>query len=151
MQFATRFDLCNLGNLRSACLAVASIANLLQLGVQQPIECAERLKSSESRLCGGGSSKEYQAIHNQSLARIALWEAKLDLAQSKLRRSESLIKSSAISQDELDESVSAAKEAEASGWGEKELCRTYIGKGLLALVLSPNKTINTPLSPANLD
>ncbi len=56
----------------------------------------------------------YQAIHDQSLARIELWEAKKDLAEKKLARSKLLIPNGAISKEEYDESVSAVKEADAA-------------------------------------
>ena len=56
----------------------------------------------------------YQAIHDQSLARIELWEAKKDLAEKKLARSKLLIPNGAISKEEYEESVSAVKEADAA-------------------------------------
>jgi RND family efflux transporter MFP subunit len=56
----------------------------------------------------------YQAIYDQSLARIELWEAKKDLAEKKLARSKLLIPNGAISKEEYEESVSAVKEAEAA-------------------------------------
>lgn len=56
----------------------------------------------------------YEAIHQQSLSRIELWKAKLELAQSKLARAKSLFDSRAISDEEYDEAVAAVKEAEAS-------------------------------------
>ena len=56
----------------------------------------------------------YSAIYDQSLARIELWEAKKDLAEKKLARSQLLIPNGAISKEEYDESVSAVKEAEAA-------------------------------------
>lgn len=57
---------------------------------------------------------EYQAIHQQSLAKITVWESKLALAKSKLARDEKLIGSGAISREEYDESLAAVQEAEAS-------------------------------------
>ncbi len=56
----------------------------------------------------------YNAIYDQSAARIELWEAKKDLAEKKLARSKLLIPNGAISKEEYDESVSAVKEAEAA-------------------------------------
>jgi RND family efflux transporter MFP subunit len=56
---------------------------------------------------------EYQAIHDQSLARIGLTTANLDLAKSKLARNETLRPSGAISQEEYEESVAAVQSAEA--------------------------------------
>ena len=57
---------------------------------------------------------EYQAIHDQSLARIAVAESKLELAKSKRARNETLAKAKAVSQEEYEESVAAVREAEAS-------------------------------------
>ena len=88
-------------------------------GFLRTIEFTDGAFVKEGDLLATIEPDEYQAIHNQSLARIIQWEAKLDLAQSKLRRSQSLIKSSAISQEELDESVSGVKEAEASLFAAK--------------------------------
>jgi RND family efflux transporter MFP subunit len=56
----------------------------------------------------------YQAIHEQSESRLALWRAKLDLANSKYRRVKALLEARAVSQEEYDEAVSAVKEAEAA-------------------------------------
>jgi RND family efflux transporter MFP subunit len=56
---------------------------------------------------------EYEAIYQQSLSRIALWESKLDLAKTIFRRAEKLIVSAAISQEEYDEDQAAVKEAES--------------------------------------
>jgi RND family efflux transporter MFP subunit len=56
---------------------------------------------------------EYQAIHEQSVARIGLNEAQHKLAKSKLARNETLVKKSAISIDEYEESVAAVEEAQA--------------------------------------
>ncbi|MDX1928583.1 MAG: efflux RND transporter periplasmic adaptor subunit [Pirellulaceae bacterium] len=83
-------------------------------GFLRTIEFKDGAFVKEGDLLATIEPDEYQAIHNQSLARITLWEAKLDLAKSKMRRSQSLIKTSAISQEELDEAVSGVKEAEAS-------------------------------------
>ncbi len=56
---------------------------------------------------------EYQAIHDQSLARIGLASANSELAKSKLARDEKVRPTGAISQEEYEESVAAAKSAEA--------------------------------------
>jgi RND family efflux transporter MFP subunit len=56
---------------------------------------------------------EYQAIHKQSLSRIDLNKANLELARAKLARNEPLVKSGAVSREEYEESVAAVKEAEA--------------------------------------
>ncbi len=57
---------------------------------------------------------EYEAIHQQSLSRIALTSANYELARSKLARDEQLVPTAAISQEEYEESVAAMKSAEAS-------------------------------------
>lgn len=57
---------------------------------------------------------EYQAIYDQSVARIGLATTNFDLATSKLARNEKLRPSGAISQEEYEESVAAAKSAEAA-------------------------------------
>jgi RND family efflux transporter MFP subunit len=57
---------------------------------------------------------EYKAIHEQSQARIGLTTANLELAKSKLARNEKVRQSGAISQEEYEESVAAAKSAEAT-------------------------------------
>ena len=88
-------------------------------GFLRTIEFTDGAFVKEGDLLATIEADEYQAIHNQSLARIIQWEAKLDLAQSKLRRAQTLIKTSAISQDELDEAVSSVKEAEASLFAAK--------------------------------
>lgn len=57
---------------------------------------------------------EYQAIHDQALSRIALNDAKLELAKSKLARDKKLVEKGAVSQEEYEESIAAVKEVEAS-------------------------------------
>lgn len=56
---------------------------------------------------------EYQAIHDQSVSRIALNDAKLELAKSKLARNEKLYEKGAVSKEELEETAAAVKETEA--------------------------------------
>lgn len=56
---------------------------------------------------------EYQAIHDQSIARIGLTAANHELARTKLARNETLLPTRAISQEEYDESVAAMKSEEA--------------------------------------
>lgn len=58
--------------------------------------------------------EEFEAIHQQSLARIEVWKAKRELAQTKLVRLEKLISSNAVSQEELEENRAALKEASAN-------------------------------------
>ncbi|MCE9544296.1 MAG: efflux RND transporter periplasmic adaptor subunit [Planctomycetia bacterium] len=56
---------------------------------------------------------EYAAIHQQSLARIALNNANLELAKANLARKKSVVKSGAISQEEYEEAIAAVRESEA--------------------------------------
>ncbi len=57
---------------------------------------------------------EYQAIHEQSLAQIAVNQANLELARSKLAMKERLLPNGAISQEEYNEAVAAVHESEAT-------------------------------------
>lgn len=57
---------------------------------------------------------EYDAIHRQSLARIDLQAANLELAKSKRARSQQLVRSGAVSQEEYEETVAAVAAAEAA-------------------------------------
>ncbi|MBX3414953.1 MAG: efflux RND transporter periplasmic adaptor subunit [Pirellulales bacterium] len=57
---------------------------------------------------------EYQAIHEQSLSKIAVWESKLELAQAQLERRKVLLPKGAISQEEFEEYVATVREAEAA-------------------------------------
>ncbi len=59
-------------------------------------------------------SDEYEAIHNQSLSKIAVWESKLELARAELARRKKLLPTGAITQEEYEEYVAAAREAEAA-------------------------------------
>ena len=56
---------------------------------------------------------EYNAIHQQSLARIDLNNAGLELAKAKHARNEKLVKTGAVTQEEYEESIAAVKDAEA--------------------------------------
>ena len=58
--------------------------------------------------------EEYQAIHEQSLAKIAVNQANLELSRSKLAMKERLRPNGAISQEEYEEAVAAVHEAEAT-------------------------------------
>jgi RND family efflux transporter MFP subunit len=57
--------------------------------------------------------EEYQAIYDQSVSRISLNDAKLELAKSKLARNKKLFDKDAISLEELEESIAAVKEIDA--------------------------------------
>ena len=60
---------------------------------------------------------EYEAIHNQSLSKIAVWEAKLKVAKANLARRQSLMATpGAISREELEEYAAAVNR----GRGESE-------------------------------
>ncbi|MGE3778722.1 MAG: efflux RND transporter periplasmic adaptor subunit, partial [Pirellulaceae bacterium] len=57
---------------------------------------------------------EYEAIHQQSVSRIDLNAANLELAKAKLARDELLVKSGAVSKEEYEESIAAVKSSEAA-------------------------------------
>jgi RND family efflux transporter MFP subunit len=59
---------------------------------------------------------EYQAIHNQSLSKIAVWESKLALAKADLARRKSVQRAAtgAVSQEEIEQYAAAVAEADAN-------------------------------------
>jgi RND family efflux transporter MFP subunit len=57
---------------------------------------------------------EYEAIHQQSLAKINLHSANLALAKAKHARNESLVKTGAVSREEFEETLTAVKSEEAA-------------------------------------
>jgi RND family efflux transporter MFP subunit len=57
---------------------------------------------------------EYEAIHNQSLAKIEVCEAKLAVANANVARRQKVYSSGAITREEYEEYVAAAKEAAAT-------------------------------------
>ena len=57
---------------------------------------------------------EYEAIHQQSVARIELNTANFELAKSKLARNEKLLPTGAVSREEYEETFAAVREAEAA-------------------------------------
>lgn len=56
---------------------------------------------------------EYEAIHNQSLARINLYSSELEVNKAKLARRETLVKSGAVSREEYEEAVADVKASDA--------------------------------------
>jgi RND family efflux transporter MFP subunit len=56
---------------------------------------------------------EYEAIHKQSLARIELNTAALELAKAKHARNKNLVKSGGVTQEEFEETLAAVKDADA--------------------------------------
>ncbi len=71
--------------------------------------------------------EEYQAIHNQSLARINLHDAQLEVNKAKLARRAQLVKSGAVSKEEYEEAIADVKSSEASIEAAKaDASRTYI-------------------------
>lgn len=58
--------------------------------------------------------EQYQAVLAQADSRIALLDAQLELANTKLARAKKLIEANAISREEYDENIAAVKEANAS-------------------------------------
>lgn len=59
---------------------------------------------------------EYQAIHNQSLSKIAVWQSKLDLAKADLARRKAVQRAAtgAVSQEEIEQYTAAVAEADAN-------------------------------------
>jgi RND family efflux transporter MFP subunit len=57
---------------------------------------------------------EYEAIHEQSVARIGMVTANFELAKAKLARDEKIVNSGAISREEYEEAIAAVKTAEAA-------------------------------------
>jgi len=59
---------------------------------------------------------EYQAVHNQSLSKIAVWESKLALAKADLARRKAVQKAAtgAVSQEEIEQYAAAVAEADAN-------------------------------------
>ena len=59
---------------------------------------------------------EYDAVHKQSLSKIAVWESKLDVAKSNLARRKATLAAApgSVSREELDQYAAAVREAEAS-------------------------------------
>jgi RND family efflux transporter MFP subunit len=57
---------------------------------------------------------EYEAIHQQSLSKIAVWESKLQVAKANLARREKTVASKVTSREEYEEYRAAVQEAEAS-------------------------------------
>jgi RND family efflux transporter MFP subunit len=57
---------------------------------------------------------EYDAIHQQSLSRVDLNAANLQLAKAKLARSEILLKSGSVSREEHEEAIAAVQSADAA-------------------------------------
>jgi len=57
---------------------------------------------------------EYEAIHQQSLSKIALWESKLEVAKANLARRKTLVPKGTITREEYEEYVAAEREAAAA-------------------------------------
>jgi RND family efflux transporter MFP subunit len=59
---------------------------------------------------------EYQAIYNQSLSKITVWESKLEVAKADLARRKATMAASrgAVSQEEYEQYVAAVREADAN-------------------------------------
>lgn len=58
-------------------------------------------------------SDEYDAIHKQSLSKIALWESKQEVAKANLARRKTLLPKGVVTREEYDEFAAAYREAEA--------------------------------------
>lgn len=70
---------------------------------------------------------EYEAIYNQSLSRIDLQTAQLEVNKAKLARRATLVKSGAVSKEEYEEAIADVKSTEAAiKAAEADAKRTYI-------------------------
>ena len=70
---------------------------------------------------------EYEAIYNQSLSRIELQTAQLEVNKAKLARRANLVKTGAVSKEEYEEAIADVKTSEASiKAAEADARRTYI-------------------------
>ncbi|QDV22376.1 efflux RND transporter periplasmic adaptor subunit [Aureliella helgolandensis] len=57
---------------------------------------------------------EYQAIYNQSIAQVNVWESKVGVTEKTFARSQKLVETDAISQEEFEQNQAAVAEARAS-------------------------------------
>jgi multidrug efflux system membrane fusion protein len=57
---------------------------------------------------------EYEAIHDQSLSKIAVWESKVGLAKANLARRETLVPKGVVTREEYQEYAATLREAEAA-------------------------------------
>ncbi len=83
-------------------------------GFIQSVDFADGDQVTEGQLLYKIEPDEYDAIHKQSLARIAVSNSREELAQSKLNRSQRLREANANSKEEYEEAVAALKEAQAA-------------------------------------
>jgi RND family efflux transporter MFP subunit len=74
----------------------------------------EVLKDKEGQVLFTIEPDEYKAINEQSLSRIDLNKANLELAKAKHARNEKLVKSGAASREDYEESAAAVQSAEAA-------------------------------------
>ncbi len=83
-------------------------------GYLKSIEFKDGDSVEEGQLLFKIEPDEYQAIHNQSLAQISVFNAKLEFGKANLVRRAKLVKSGNVTQEEYEEAVAAVKETEAS-------------------------------------
>ncbi len=83
-------------------------------GYLKTVEFQDGQYVEEGQLLYSIESDDYEAAHAQSLAGIAVAESKAETAKAKVARNEQMVKVSAISREEYEESVAAVAEAEAS-------------------------------------
>ncbi len=82
-------------------------------GYLRTVDFVEGAMVKEGDLLATIEPDEYEAIHEQSLSRINLWQAKLDLANASFARTKTLLEQNASSKQEYDEALAAVKEAES--------------------------------------
>lgn len=83
-------------------------------GYLKTIEFADGDYVTEGKTLFTIEPDEYEAINQQSLSRIDLNKANLELARAKHARNEKLIKSNSVSREDYEESAAAVKAAEAA-------------------------------------
>lgn len=82
-------------------------------GYLRTVEFTDGSQVAKDELLATIEPDAYAAAHQQAVANIALWNAKLTLAKATFQRNDELVKQAAISTAEYDESVAAVQEAEA--------------------------------------
>lgn len=83
-------------------------------GYIQSVEFEDGQQVTEGQTLFQIEPDTYEAIHKQNLARVVVWETKLELAKTKLARQKRLFEQEAVAQDQLDEAIAAEREAVAS-------------------------------------
>lgn len=83
-------------------------------GYLQSVEFRDGDQVKEGQVLYKIEPEDYQAAHQQSLARVVVAESQSVTAKAKLARSEQLLPAGAISREEYDEAAAIVKETEAA-------------------------------------